>query len=192
VIALWGIVLGLVIGLARGGSFENLGTLRLRGLPLVFLALAIQILTFPTPWWSAPPLASAARAWHLISYALLLVFLILNRRLVPLWGIAAGALMNIIVIAANHGLMPTDPHALAASGNPAVAEALTATPGATSGNVIAMGPNTRLDFLGDWLYLPPWVPFGDSFSPGDLVLMLGVAWLLQHAMRVRGAGTPRG
>ncbi len=78
--------------------------------------------------------------------------------------------------------MPTNPEALSASGNHEVAQLLTESPEATLGNVVVMSADTRLNVLGDWLYLPPWVPFGDAFSLGDLALMIGVAWLIQRAM----------
>ncbi len=187
-IALWGIVLGIVVGLVRGGSFDNLGTLHLRGLILVFAALGLQSLIFPTLWWSIPPLSWMPQVWHILSYVLLIVFLFANRKLPQLWGIAAGVMLNIIVISANQGFMPSNLDALAASGYPETAELLARSDGGNIRNIIAMGPDTRLNFLGDWLYLPPWVPFGVSFSPGDLILMIGVFWLIQHAMVVRNTG----
>jgi Kef-type K+ transport system membrane component KefB len=172
----------------RGGTFENLGTLRLRAIFLVFVALGIQLLLFPTPWWPTPPIVSGVRAWHLASYFLLATFLAANWRLTPLWGVALGAALNTLVIAVNGGLMPTSLRALERSGNADVAEYLASTPDASTANVIAMGPQTTLDVLGDWLYLPAWVPFGDAFSIGDAVLMVGVAWLIQHAMVTKNLG----
>jgi hypothetical protein len=126
--------------------------------------------------------------WHLGSYALVAAFLAVNWRLTPLWGIALGAALNVIVIGANGGLMPTDLRALERSGNAEVVELLASSPEATVANVVAMGPHTRLDFLGDWLYLPPWVPLGDAFSIGDAVLFVGVVWLIQRAMVSTGLG----
>ncbi|MEX2444689.1 MAG: DUF5317 domain-containing protein [Alkalispirochaeta sp.] len=190
-IAVWGIVLGLVLGKVRGGTFENLGKLQLRWLVLAFVALGIQLLTFPTPWWAHPPLAEATRGWHLFSYALIVAFLGANRRLVPLWGIAAGVMMNLVVITANGGLMPTNPDALSASGNQEVAERLAQSREATLGNVVVMSADTRLNVLGDWLYLPQWIPFGDAFSLGDVALMVGVAWLIQRAMVSKHVQPPK-
>lgn len=176
-----------MIGLLRGGTFENLGKLQLRGIPLVFAALGIQLLLFPTPWWPTPLIAIGVRLWHLGSYILIAAFLVANWRLTPLWGVTLGAALNVLVIAVNGGLMPTNLHALERSGHADVAEYLASTPGATTANVVAMGPQTSLNLLGDWLYLPAWVPFGDAFSIGDAVLMVGVAWLIQRAMVVKNA-----
>lgn len=181
-IALWGILLGVVIGFARRGKLENLGAVRLRGVWLVFFALAIQLLIFPTSWWAEPPISRATSVWHVGSYAMILAFLLVNRRIVHLWGIALGILMNLSAITANGGYMPTSLDALRASGRSSVVEQLLSSSGGSYGNVVVMSETTRLNFLGDWLSVPPWIPLGGGFSPGDLVLMIGVAWLIQSAM----------
>lgn len=41
-----------------------------------------------------------------------------------------------------------------------------------------MTEDTRLDFLGDWLYLPTWMPLSSVFSLGDGILSLGAASFL--------------
>lgn len=146
------------------------------------MALGIQLLLFPTPWWPTPLITTGVRAWHLGSYTLVGAFLASNWRLTPLWGVTLGAALNVVVIAVNGGLMPTSLRALERSGNADVAEYLASTSGAATANVVAMGPHTSLNLLGDWLYLPAWVPFGNAFSIGDAVLMVGVAWLIQRAM----------
>jgi len=51
------------------------------------------------------------------------------------------------------------------------------------GNVILMSERTRLNFLGDLFYLPPWVPFATAFSVGDLIVALGLIWLIAYGMR---------
>lgn len=185
-IVIWGILLGVVVGFLRGGTFANLGTLRLRGVLLVFAALGIQLLTFPTPWWPQPPLAPVSAIAHIASYVLIAVFVVINRRVRGIVGIALGGFLNVVVIVANGGHMPSKLSALAASGNVEAATHLAENPGRTVGNVVAMGPDTRLNILGDRMYLPQWVPFGASFSIGDAVLAIGMLWLIQRAMVVGG------
>ncbi len=184
-IALWGIVFGLLIGFIRGGKLNNLGATRLRGLSIVFVALAVQLLIFPTPWWPEPPVSRATGALHLGSYALMVTFLILNRRYTPFWGVALGMAMNLTVIAVNGGYMPADLDALRATGQLGTVRKILASVDQTYGNVVAMSEATRLNFLGDWLVVPPWVPFAASFSLGDAVLMVSAAWLVQALMSDR-------
>lgn len=184
-IALWGLPLGLVIGWFRGGTFEQLGSLRPRGVATVFAALVLQVLIIPPGWLPQFLVLQSTAAWHLVSYALVIAFLVVNRRIRSLWGIAAGVAMNAVTIAANGGFMPTSVETLRRSGQTAVADRLTALPNQPYNNVVAMGPNTRLNFLGDWLFVPTWIPFGGNFSPGDLVLLVSVAWLIQAGMQHR-------
>ncbi len=179
---LWGIVLGVAAGFARRGSLTRLGHIPLKGLWLVFAGLALQLLIFPTPWWNEPPLSWGTEAWHVGSYALIVAFFLWNWRVASLWLIALGMVLNLTVIAANGGYMPASVSALRAAGRMGAAEALTTSPEHTYANVVMMGEATRLNFLGDWLYLPSWVPLANAFSLGDFVLMLGAAWLIQGGM----------
>lgn len=48
---------------------------------------------------------------------------------------------------------------------------------------VLMSDDTSLKFLGDWLFVPPWVPLSNAFSLGDLMLMIGIIWLIQDGMR---------
>jgi len=182
VIALWGVLFGLIIGFARGGSFAHLAATELKGLALLFAALALQLLIFPTPWWPEPPVAFATTFFHLASYALLVLFFFLNRALAPLWGVAAGMVMNLTVVAANGGYMPTSLRALRAAGEARIAEHLVHAADGTYGNVIRLSDSTRLNLLADRLAVPAWVPLGSAFSLGDLVLTISAAWLIQWLM----------
>jgi len=182
VIALWGVIFGLIIGFARRGSFGRLAGTELKGLVLLFAALAVQLLIFPTPWWPRPPVAFATTFFHLASYGLLVLFFFLNRALAPLWGVAAGMVMNLTVVAANGGYMPTSLRALRAAGETRIAEHLVHAADGTYANVVLMGGSTRLNLLGDRLSVPPWIPLGSAFSLGDLVITVSAAWLVQRLM----------
>ncbi|MFP3960400.1 MAG: DUF5317 domain-containing protein [Spirochaetaceae bacterium] len=181
-IAVWGVLFGLIIGFVRGGSLAQLSDTELKGVALLFIALAVQLLIFPTPWWPEPPIAFATTFFHLASYGLLIVFVFLNRRMLPLWGVAAGMMMNVAVIAANGGHMPTSAAALRVAGQSEIAERLLHATDGTYGNVVLISESTRLNILADRLAVPSWVPLGSALSLGDLVLTLGAAWLVQLLM----------
>jgi hypothetical protein len=174
------IVAGILIGYLFGGRIHHLGSLKLRWVFLIPFSLFIQLLIFPL-FTSRPVLVFATSSLHLLSYALVFLFLFLNARVLPLFLIGVGAILNVVVIAANGGYMPSSATALARAGAEGVVSHLLAE--GVYGNVKLMGEGTRLDALGDLLYLPRWVPFATAFSVGDLVMGLGLAWLVAWGMR---------
>jgi len=181
-ILVWGAVLGVLVGWLLRGKLRHLEHLSLRGGWLVVLALVIQVLIFPLgggrpliPWGTAP--------LHLLSYACLAGFLMLNLRHWPLAFLAVGLIVNLLVISLNSGYMPADADALRGAGMEEMAAQLEQE--ARVGNVVLMGKGTRLNWLGDWLYLPGWVPLATAFSPGDLAIALGLAAFFPYAMRRR-------
>lgn len=175
---LWAVAVGVAAGLVRRGNLANLGHLRLRALWLILAALLIQVLIFPLG--EAPVVQVGTAYFHLLSYALLLAFVTLNRRYPEILMMGGGLLLNLIVIAANGGYMPASATALTRAGLPDVAAAL--GEGLRQGNTVLMGEGTRLNFLGDFLYLPAGVPLASAFSIGDVVLGLGLAVLLARRM----------
>lgn len=180
-----GILLGLGVGFARGGTLRNLAELRFTAIWLLFLTLLIQILIFP--WILGTVLIDEATSvLHLVSYALAGVFLMLN--LGRLWPVVPGAALNILVIAANGGYMPSDPEALRRAGELPAAEALLASSDGTLANVRLMTDATRLNLLGDWLFVPEWVPLAAAFSIGDALIALGVAWIVCAGMKSSALG----
>ena len=175
---LWAVGIGIAAGLLRRGRLANLGRLKLRALWLILAAFLIQVLIFPLG--EAPVLQVGTAYFHLLSYALLLVFVTLNRRYPEILVMGGGLLLNLIVIAANGGYMPASATALTRAGLPEVAAAL--EEGLRQANTVLMGEGTRLNFLGDLLYLPAGVPLASAFSIGDVVLGLGLALFLARRM----------
>ncbi len=174
------VVIGVVLGYVLKGRIANLSGLPLHSLWLVGVAILIQFAIFPL-FSSRALFPYATTELHLASYALLFLFFIINYRVWALLVIALGSVSNLVVIAVNGGRMPSSPHALACAGQPEIAQKLT-TDG-VMGNVALMGDKTRLDFLGDWLYLPHGVPLSTAFSIGDLTIAVGLVILIVWGMR---------
>ena len=179
-ILLWGAVLGVLLGWVTGGRLRNLERLQLRWGWLILASLAIQVLIFPLGP-ADPLLPYATVPLHFLSYGLLALFLGLNLRHWPLGLLALGLAANLVVIAANGGYMPASAEALRRAGMDEVAQTLL-TQGRL-GNVVLMGEGTRLNFLGDWLWLPRWVPFSAAFSLGDFLIGLGLTLFFPYGMR---------
>jgi hypothetical protein len=181
-IFLYAVALGILLGYALRGRLSGLLSLELRGLWLVLAALLIQLLIFPlfTP---QPIVPYGTALFHGISYGLVFLWLVLNLRIRALFAVGGGALLNLVVVLVNGGFIPASAHALRQAGLDSVAEVIAR--GETYGNVVGMSASTRLNFLGDWIPLPPWLPFSTAMSVGDVLIMAGLVWLLARGMRAR-------
>jgi hypothetical protein len=145
-----------------GGRLGALAEVRPRLPWLLPAALALQVVALDlpgVPGWLRPPL-------HVGSYLVAGAFLVANRRLpgMPLVGIGAAA--NLLAIAANGGVMPASPSALAAAGLPPD------PPGFANSAALA---DPRLAFLGDVLAIPAGWPLANVFSVGDVLIAAGAA-----------------
>lgn len=111
------VLLAGLVGMLAGGRLRNLVQLDLRGswIPLAMLTAQLVFIVYP-PGESI--VFTRAGPWiSLGSYALLIVFLAVNRALPGVKLILLGAVLNLVVIAANGGYMPVTPEALERSGH---------------------------------------------------------------------------
>jgi len=176
---IWAVLVGLVVGYLRRGRVVNLAQLRLRGLWLLFPPIVLQLLIFPLGSYG-PLLRFGTPYWHILSYLFLLAFVFCNRRYPEILVMGFGLFLNFLVIVANGGYMPASAEALRKAGLESVAQGLET--GTRAGNTVLMGSSTRLNFLGDWLYLPAWLPLSSAFSVGDVILGVGAALFLSRRM----------
>jgi hypothetical protein len=147
------------VPLARG-RFEPLAEMHFRWLPMLFAALLGQILitvTFPNA-----PSALLAGTYVAAGWVLWV-----NRRIPGIVLIATGAALNAIPIIVNGGTLPANSTAEQTAGVHASAHF------ANSG-VLA---HPHLAFLGDTMTSPAFLPFRNVVSPGDLVILAGLAVL---------------
>ena len=108
------VVLALVTVPLAGGRIGRLAEVRLRWAPLLFAALALQmVILVVVPGWNDALL----RAVHLGTYGMLFTFLWVNRRISGIWIVAVGGALNLIAIAANAGVMPAGPAAVRSAGH---------------------------------------------------------------------------
>ena len=173
------VIIGIALGYTLKGRINNLSELPLRSLWLVGLAILIQLAIFPL-FSSRALFPYATTQLHLVSYALLFLFFAVNYRVWSLLVIAGGAAANLLVISVNGGRMPSSVHALTSAGQPEVARRLVTD--SAWGNVALMGEKTKLNFLGDWLYLPRGFPLATAFSIGDLTIAIGLIILIVWGM----------
>lgn len=168
---LYAIPLGVLAGLLSGGRFEGLSALRFRWAPLAIAGFLAQVVLFSLP--TSDLLEALGPAIYVVSTSAVLVALIANLQLTGLPLVALGACTNLVAILANGGQMPVRAATLAAAG-------LDPHEG-FSNSLITDAP--VLEPLTDVFALPPWLPFANVFSVGDVLVALGIAVAIAAAMR---------
>lgn len=167
-------VLALIVSVPlTGGRLSRLGTLELRWMPTILVALVLQIWVTTIP--TAPAVGTAA---HFASYALGIAFIVANRHVPGLLMTSSGGAMNLASISANGGVMPASPAALEMAGLSHGGDHFV-----NSGAV----ERARLAWLGDVFAIPESWPLSNVFSIGDIVLVVGIGVLLHRISRQRRA-----
>lgn len=146
---------------------------------LALLAVTPQLLAFHnnrSAGWFSDSWASIILVG---SQAALLIFVWRNRKLTGMKIFGLGLILNLLVISLNGGLMPMAPETAAAlfPQLPAATWQTGLRPGRSKNIILPVG-DTRLAWLSDALLLPVWFPWTRAISPGDLLIALGVFWLL--------------
>jgi hypothetical protein len=177
-IILGAIALGVVIGLALGGSLWRLADVHFRWWPLAIGGLALQLIPVPSAegkldHWLALGLLIA-------SYVGLLVFVVANLRLPGFALVGVGFALNLLVISLNGG-MPVNAHALEeASGSGYGAAVIRLDRNGGAKHHLARTDDVLVQ-LSDVIQVG-W-PVRNVFSAGDIVAMGGIAWVLAGATR---------
>jgi MFS transporter, DHA3 family, macrolide efflux protein len=176
-----GILLGLIVGIVLGGKLEHLASVRLRFLPLLFIAVIVR---FGTEFalGQGVPLAESLRMPLLAFAYLLLLYVLWKNRLYPGMALAfVGIAANGLAIAANGGRMPVWDRAYDASNLQGPLDSVLhykLTTGLDAEFLSRLGP------LGDIIPIP--IPFiANVASIGDVFLSAGLGFFL-FATLLRG------
>jgi len=169
VLVLIPLFIGLAIGTATGGKIGNLANLRFRWPWFVLAVLLIReaVQLRPLNHIDGVQLLYAAALAGLVAWTFLHI-----RRMRGVWVVAAGAALNLLVVVANGGRMPVAP---------ALAGVLVQRN--HLGQYVLMGPNTNLNWLGDWITASWPVGIPGAYSPGDLVVAVGIGVVAFFATR---------
>ena len=182
-ILLVGVVIGLFAGFLRAWWHKrHYGLPDLKLFWLVPLAFLPQWFAFYFPLTRGVVDKEWAGVALFDSQVLLLLFVWLNRRHIGLWLLGIGLALNLLVIVANGGLMPIAPETVRQLAPPATVEKLRI--GARVGHskdVLLPAERTRLVWLADRFVTPARLPLQSAFSLGDIVIVIGIIWLLWSA-----------
>lgn len=175
-----GIVLGLIIGKLRSGTFRNLGRFTLK-LPLILIIgflgyLIISVMAF----FGNEFVVDNLLYLNIGVFLLLFIVLFFNLQYRSVWLILFGSLANFTAIVLNDGRMPLDPEALQQAGMVSMETSLHA---GTLHNYINIEAVEGFSAnLGKFLATPDIYPFSQVLSPGDVFIALGIFFLIQRAM----------
>jgi len=171
--------IGVAAALLRGGSFAAWARVQICWWSVALGSLAIQLFLHNPPIDRQPwALTWGPLIWTACLAALLAVLvrnLMISRALRGPWLVAAvGVGLNVLVVVANGGFMPQSEEArLTTRGAP---QAMTEPGEPQLRNVMPMSPETRLNWLGDVIPEPAWLPRNNVISIGDVLLGLGLGW----------------
>lgn len=172
---LYAILIGLVLGLLVGGRPAGLGDLKLRWSGVIVSGLLVQVVLFSEP--VSERIGALGPPIYVASTLMVIGAVLANRAITGMLVVAAGAASNMIAIVANGGFMPVSAGAAAVLG--------AHQPPAYSNSIQL--PDPVLAPLTDIFAMPPWVPFANVFSVGDILIGVGIVIVIVAAMRSRAA-----
>ena len=178
------VLVGVALALWRGGSLQQLATLRVRGVGPIVASFVIQAVIYVPAVRNLGPVREHGAAIYLVVLALMVYGVACNWSL----GLAArlvllGLALNTAVVVANGGHMPVNAAALRAEEGPALVRTIAAH--REFANRMLADSSSRLVAFSD--NLPVSLPFGHGSvcSFGDLFIMLGGGALAYGATRRR-------
>ncbi|MCI3923701.1 DUF5317 domain-containing protein [Paenibacillus sp. TRM 82003] len=177
-----GIVIGLVVGLIRGGFFGALRGLSQLKLVAGWVFPVLLLFQFVYFYFQGgnETLAQYTGLSIMIVYVVGLFFLALNRKQPGFKTIFVGVFLNFLVMALNGGLMPVSLEASALIGQQYVDALLDNEVVYKHAKLLE---ETRLPFLGDIIPLVAPYPRQMVISIGDIVMNIGIFVFLQHVMK---------
>ncbi len=173
------IAAALAIAVLVGGDVRRLSQLRIRHIELLLAAFAVKVVLALLGTTHSQAAVTVARPLNVIGAVLLVAVVWFNRRIPGALLFGAGLTLNLAAILAFGGRMPVQlPHD--ADPNSAVLALLR---GGLDPLHVALEHPQGLWFIGDILTIPSIGGHSSLVSIGDLLMAVGVAWLIIRCSR---------
>ncbi len=182
------ILIGLIVGLLRGGRFSNLANFSLRAVLLLVAGLILQLLPFFLH--VIPFVKDNAALFSFVGLLFAIAFVILNFKITGMPLILLGVLLNALVLLFHNFKMPIQ-LADATSAN-FVQMKLAIASGAVSNYMLMSNSTHIIKYLGKLWLMPSYYPFTKFFGVPDIIIAIGIIWLLQTALKNKFADYGRG
>ncbi len=182
------IAIGLIVGLLRGGRFSNLANFSLRGVLVLVIGLILQLAPFFLH--GVPFVKDNAALFSFVGLLFAAVFIALNIKVSGMPLVLIGVALNAVVMLFHNFKMPIQ---LAdATSAKFVQMKLSIASGAVS-NYMLLSDSTHISkYLGKLWLMPSYYPFTKYFGIPDIIIAIGVIWLLQTALENKFADYARG
>lgn len=167
------IAAAIILGYILGGRLKNLENVSFKAVYLIFVAFGIELMIVTGMRKGLLSIGTTTFLLDAVMYALLLVFVILNRKNICIIIMGAGFFINVIAIFTNGGAMPVSQEAINILGF--------SSNMSSEGLYKVIDSSTKLWFLGD--IIP--VSFISSFiiSIGDIFTAAGLILLIVTGMK---------
>lgn len=173
--------MGILLGWLAGGKIINLADLKFEKAWLVVVAFLIQTTAQILGVRGFAFISDYSMILQGIVFCLLLIGFWYNRKYIGIWFIAAGCLINALVMMLNGGKMPVDVNIMKKLG--AAPEIIEQVKMGIDGKHTIITESTRLVFLSDIMSPPPvlnWLM--KIISIGDIIVLFGLFVLIFEAV----------
>jgi hypothetical protein len=174
------ILIGLLIGLLRGGRLSNLENSHVKGVMLIILGLLLQLVPF---FLHAIDFVSVnAKMFSFIGLAVAMLALLLNIKKSGLWLVTLGALLQGLVLILNDFRMPIR---LASATSAKLVQMRLAIESGEIANYILFADATHWSkFLGKLMITPDYYPLTKLIGLPDILIGLGMVWFIQSELQL--------
>ncbi|MCK8059433.1 MULTISPECIES: DUF5317 family protein [unclassified Fusibacter] len=174
------ILLGLIIGVIRGGRLSNLENSHVKGAMLIVLGLLLQLIPFFLH--AVEFVATNAKYFTIAGLAMAIIALLLNLKKRGIWLVGLGAILQVVVLILNDMLMPIR---LAGATSAKLVQMRLAIESGEIANYVLFNQSTHWSkFLGKTILMPDVYPFTVAIGIPDLIIAIGMILFIQNELQI--------
>lgn len=179
------IVIGLIIGFFRNGRLMNFFEVKFKGWTLSIIALIVFLIPFGINLFTDSNEQTAI--YPFIAMVICALIVLFNFEKTGMKILLLGLLLNLVVMGLNDFRMPIDTVKMEALGYGSFVASM------SEGNVINYATMEQAHpisvYLGKIIALPKVYPLAKLISIGDIIISIGIAWIIQYEMLLSSVKT---